>query len=277
MAFRRKTYKRRRTVRRYKRRVASKRRAPVRPSRGLRKAVLKVIHQNTENKSIQAYNYSFPIYHPSSTNFLDNVYPLGPAGGAMAISQGTGQAQRVGNEIKTRKLTWKGTIAPLQWNTSTNPNPRPQQVKLWIIYDKTAPTSVPDPRTNFFQNGNASKGFMDDLADLWSPVNEDRYRVLTSRTFKLGYSQYAGTASSTANQAEQQAYSNNDFKLNCNFSLDLTKYYPKIVKFNDTNNAPTTRGLYAFWTCVSADGSTMNPAWITCAAQFVQTYEFEDA
>lgn len=243
----------------------------------VKRMIRREIARNVENKTIQAYNYNFPIYHPSSTNFLNNVMELGPAGSAMAISQGTGQGNRIGNTIKTKKLTWKGTIVPLPQESTTNPNPRPQQVKLWIFYDKTDPTAVPDPRTNFFQNGNSSKGFQDDLADLWSPVNTDRYRILTSRTFKLGYSQYAGTAATPANQGQQQAYSNNDFKYNCDFSIDLTKYYPQIVKYNDASNAPTTRGLYALWTTVAADGAVMNAAWTTAAAQFVQTYEYEDA
>lgn len=276
--FRRKSFARKYAKRRGVKRVYKRRSyAPKKRVTPLKKMIRKEISRNIENKTVQAYNYNFPIYPATSANFLNNVYELGPSGGAMTIPQGTGQANCIGNTIKTKKLTWKGTIVPLAWDTATNPNPRPQQVKLYIFYDKIDPTAVPDPRTNFFQNGNSSKGFQDDLADNFSPINTDRYRVLTTRTFKLGFSQYAGTASSAANQGAWQAFSNNDFKLNCNFSIDLTKYYPQIVKYNDTNNVLTTRGLYALWTTVAADGAVWNAAWVTAATQFVQTYEYEDA
>lgn len=274
--YRRKVYSRKSYASK-KRTYKRKSYAPKRKVTPLKKMIRREIARNIENKTTQSYNYNFPIRPATSASFQNNVFELGPAGSGMTIAQGTGQGQRIGNTIKTKKLTWKGTIVALPWDTSTNPNPRPQQVKLFVFYDKTDPTAVPQPATNFFQDGNSSKGFQDDLADLWSPINTDRYRVLTTRTFKLGYSQYAGTANTPANQGAQQAFSNNDFKLNCNFSVDLTKYYPQIVKFNDNNNIPTTRGLYALWITCAADGTVWTSTWITCAAQWVQTYEFEDA
>lgn len=273
MAFRRKrTWKKRAPKRRF-----AKKRGAKRPA--IKRMIRREIARNNENKTQQYFNLNRNITSVGSGLDTANIIALGVGSGTLIVSQGAGQGQRIGNRIKTKKLTFKGTLVPSGYNDITNPQPTPVQVKIMILYDKTTPTIVPTPYFNgdFFQNGSGSTTFSNDLIDLWRPINTDRYRVLKSKTFKLGYQEFTGVGVSYAGAQQQQGnFSNNDFKLSCNFSFDLTKYYPKSVKFNDGSGAPTTRGLWALVLPVWANGGAGTPLNMA-NIQYMVDYHYEDA
>lgn len=273
--YRRKTYRRKAPKKTSKRKSY----APKRKAMPLRKMIRREIARNVENKTVQKYVYSVGLVGPADSGTFNttNIIPLGPDPASLVINQGTGQGQRIGNQIKTKKLTIKGTIVPRQYDGTFNAPMLPYQVKVWIFYDRTDPTAVPAPLTNFFQNGNTTKGFQNDLVDLWSPVNTDRYRVLATKDFKLGFAGYTGTGNGTGVTIANQYFSNNDFKLNCNFNFDLTKHYPQMVKFDDGSTTPTTRGLFMMWTMAYANGGNMILGQTPVDLSYVQDYHFEDA
>lgn len=247
-----------------------------RKSSSIKKLVRMEVARNIENKSAQCENLQQVLYGSDDTNFANNVITLGPSP-IMSIQQGSSNGSRVGTQIKTKKLTIKGTLVPTQWNTTTNTNPAPVQVKMWVIYDRINPDTIPQVQSNFFQSNNANQAFRNDLTDMWAQVNTDRYRVLATKTFKLGFAAYTGTASTAANQLNWQAYTSNDFKLNCNFSFDLTKHYPKFVKFDENGSTPMTRGLYLLVQPVYAAGIPIPNGTYTAAIQWAQNYVYEDA
>jgi len=254
--------------------TASKQRFQKKSSRrpsSIKKMVRSEIARTVENKTKQAFNYGKNVYGSADTNFPDNVIELGPST-VMVVQQGTSQGTRIGNRIKTKSLIFKGTLVPQPYQAS-NLSPQPVQIAMWIFYDRTDPVALPQVSTNFFQDGSSSKGFQNDLTDLWSPVNTDRYRVLAKKTFKLGFGAYEGTGIS----ASYQAYHNNDFKLNCNFSFDLTKHYPQIVKFDDNSSTPTTRGLFCLIVPFYGNGGAIANGQITVGMQYMQSYVYEDA
>lgn len=270
--YRRKTYRRKAPKKAYKRKsYAPKRKASI-------KAVVKrEIARNTENKTRQHYVEDYLLFGSGSTSQLDaSIFPVTPFSGELQIDQGVGNGARIGNQIKTKRLTLKGTIVPLGFSGGTNPTPSPIQVKMWLFYDRREPTDIPTPAVlaNFFQDNNAASTFKNDLVDLWAPVNTDRYRVLATRTFKLGAAIYDVTAGGAASQ---QYYANNDFKLNANFSIDLTKMVPNTVKFDDNNSDPTTRGLYCMCQVVRADGGIVTAGWTMARMSYMLNYTYEDA
>lgn len=274
MAYRKKVYRRKAPKKTYKRKSYARKKVP------LKKMIRREISRNIENKSIQNYNLDRTLTSvfstfDSSSGPVGNIVTLGPDPFALNITQGVGQGQRIGNKIKTKRLTFKGTICPFSYGATYNPEPQPVQVKIFIFYDKDDPNAVPQPaaNANFFQNGNSSTGFHGDLVDMWSPVNTDRYRVLTTKTFKLGFASATGTGSVPATQG----FSNNDFKLNCNFSFDLTKHYPKYVTYNDTSTTPLSRGLWAAFVVANASGVVMGSGNRPCGIQYMQDYVYEDA
>nr|QTE03529.1 MAG: capsid protein [Pavo cristatus CRESS-DNA-virus sp.] len=243
----------------------------------LKKMIRREIARNVENKTQQHYNFQQTLYTPGDGSLFanGNVIPLGCGPSSIIVSQGVGQGQRTGNAIKTKRLMFKGTIVPAAYDAIFNAQPVPLMVKMWIFYDKTVPTTLPNPdaAADFFQNGSGVRSFERDLVDMWTPINTDRYRVLTSRVFKLGYASYTGTGSLPT----QGNFANNDFKYNCNFNINLTKYYPKTVKFVDGSTSPTTRGLFCMFEYVWANGGQLPVGNRSAVVQYMLNYVYEDA
>ena len=116
MAFRKRNY--RKPVRRVKPRTRVGRK-----TRGVTQAVKKyvnrTIHKQIENKTISDKNdVDFASY---LANIDLSVKPLMPSTSFMSIFQGTGQGQRVGNTITTRKLLFKYIIHPNPQDPNVNP------------------------------------------------------------------------------------------------------------------------------------------------------------
>lgn len=268
MAYRkRKTFKKK----------AFKRRSYAPKKKALRRMIRKVISRTSETKSKQMFLANKPLYSFNNLNFPNNVILLGPNSLNMPVSQGTGAGERIGNRITTKKLLFKGVLTPLPYNATSNQQPRPVQVKMVIFYDRDDPNTTPVPSSTFFQSGSSSDGFTGTNMDFLRPYNTDRYRIMKQRTFKLGFSQFAGSTTVPGQQADYQAYSNNDFKYNCNFSVDVTKYYPKQVKFNDNLSDPMTRGVYALFYYVNADGSIPASTNVPLMINYMQDYQYSDA
>jgi len=269
MAYKRKTYKRRAPKRKYAKRGVSK--------KTVKAVVQRVLAREAEVKTIQEYNYGVNLYSPNYPTFdTTNIYRLGPAATTMPIVQGVGQGNRIGNKVHTKKLVVAGSLVPNAYHATTNPIPQPMDVTVWIFYDKSAPCINPAPAFNgdWYQNGNGTTTFGGDTLDMISPVNTDRYRVLTKRNFKLGFADFAGTGTQPANQS----FANNDYKMTCNFKFDITKYYPKVVRWNDNFSAtPTTRGLWMMVTPAWGAGTTIPNGVKPLGMQFMQNYMYQDA
>lgn len=253
-------------------RGAGKRRASV----AMRRLIQSEIAREIENKDTQSYNLQKTLVSVASPTFQDNIIQVGPNNNAtepLLIAQGVGVNSRIGNKIKTKYMMLKGTLTPLPYDGTTNAQPQPVQVRLVLFYDKQNPSGEPQPSTNFFQYAGANQGFLNDLTDLWRPVNKDRYRILASRSFKLGYAENTalGALNTYANMA------NNDFKMNQNFRVNLTKMYPKIVKFDENNGDPTTRSLWMMFYYVSATGGAIPANQALVNVQWMVDYKYEDA
>lgn len=258
----------------------AKRRAPLRrkaaPKKSMVKLIKREISKASENKTFQVFNDNYSLLPSNSPGFDANIIPVSPSSGAfLNISQGTGQGQRIGNRIKLKKLSVQGIVYPQGYNATTNLTPAPVQVKLTFFYDKEDGQAVPTPQTNgdFLQFGSSSVSLGNRLFDHMAPVNTDRYRVLATRSLKVGYAEYAGTGSVPT----QGNFNNNDFKLNARFNVNLMPYAIKDVVYRDTANNPTSRGIYMMAQPVYANGTGMALDQITCKMTYFLTCEYEDA
>lgn len=241
----------------------------------VRQVVRRELARTVETKVSQYYQTALNVVSLSTANATDvNTEVLGPDATGIVIQQGVGQGNRVGNAITTKKLVIKGTVWANPYDATSNNVPLPVQVKIWFFYDKANPTEVPSVATNFFQNGNSAKGFANDLTDMWAPVNTDRYRVVATRTFKIGNESYTSNGTGFVGA---QYYSNNDFKWNANFSVDLTKSYPKKVVFNDNSSVPTTHALFMMTQFVAANGAAVGAGQSLVRMVFMQDYHYSDA
>lgn len=241
----------------------------------VKKIVKSEISRDVEDKYRQVYDDSHLLYPATHSSWLSSIFPVSPYPAYLQIDQGVGEAQRIGNVIKTKKLIFKGIIWNAAYNATSNNDPQPTLVNMWIISDREGPTSLPnsDITSQFVQLGNANQGLTDALVDTLVSINTDRYRVFVRKTFKLGYSAYTGTSA----DPDRQAYTNNDFKLSCKFKIDLTKHLPKKVKFNDNNSIPMTRGLFAVFQTLNANGTTIVNTQRVAGLAYTLDYHYEDA
>lgn len=241
----------------------------------VKKIVKRMLSANIETKCFQFLGTGHDILPSNSPGFDGQIIAVSPAATYLAINQGLGQGGRIGNKITIKKLTMDGVMFPLPYNATTNLTPAPIQVKMWIFYDKEEPNAVPAPQASadILQFGSTSLPFQNELFDHTMPINLDRYRVLTTRTYKLGYASYGGTGA----QPQQGNFANNDFKLNCRVKVNLTKYAIKKVVYRDNTSNPTTRGLYAMFQPVYANGNPIGSTQIPARLEYMLNVEYEDA
>jgi hypothetical protein len=191
----------------------------------------------------------------NTTNNGNNTIELTPSSSTLAIQQGVLESQRVGNSIRTVSAEVRFRLSPKPYHATENSIPVPQVVMgvIWSIRSQGQALSAAQTITNnsILQNNNASTGFTGDLRDYMRDYNNDEIMVHKKFFLKLGASLYS---SNTGNQANMYNFANNDFPLCVIKRIDLTKYYPKVIKFNDGDNDGNCRSLYMTLSPCDADG-----------------------
>lgn len=269
--------------RKYRRRVPK--RSTKKVSKTIKRYVSRVIHRNLENKRMTTeftknlFNISagVPGFQPN------NIIPLCPnsaTGGIYTITQGVGQQQRVSNSISVRKAYFRGVLVPALYNAISNPTPTPLNVKMWIIslkrnvLQQTQADVYQTVLNTFFSNGNTSIGLLGTLYDIITPHNKDVVNVHYTRTIKLGEAGYSGvTGGANANSSK----SSNDYNLNYKMTLDITRWLPKKMLFNDTDSGTTSKQLYCVFEPVYYNGTSMTAATSPCGFIGGIDLHYEDA
>lgn len=241
----------------------------------VKQIVQKAIDKNVENKSRQFIDLQHALYYPAQGALYDtqNTIQISPNTGSIDILQGTSDGARIGNKIKIKKATFYAVFVPLGYNVDTNPDPIPIDVKCCLFYDRLTPTTVPAPRTDFFQFNSTSRPIVGELTDICGPFQNEKYRVLATRTFKLGNSKYDGTSFNS----DAQAYGNNDYKYNVIMKWDVTKHLVQNVTYIDNSASPSSRGLWMQVMVSPADGNTGSAGVIPCNCQYWIDVQYEDA
>jgi len=251
------------------------------------KRVLSVVKKTAETKSIQFFQDNIPVSDYLTGAYLGSpnqmlTLPLTPDQFITPISLGTSSQQRIGNKIMLSRVTLRGMINPRHYittNTSEDPinnEPRPFLFKMWIGYQKdNAFCEVSKDLPGFFQEGLTSSIPTGTLMDTFRKVNTDKYRVVKTRTFKVGPQNITTTQNATDTNANQ-LYNNNDFKFNQQFSFDVTKYCVKLLKYNDTNNQPNVRGLYWWMEAIDPTGKNFTTGRFPAELSYEINIEYKD-
>ena len=109
-----------------------------------------------------------------------------------------------------------------------------------LFKDKFNKSSQPSAvGIDLFQSGVYCFAPQNDLADMVLDLNRDRYQIYHDEKFKVGTSNFQGTG----NIAGFQFFANNDFKYNCEFYVDCTKFLPKTITYNDASSSPMSDTL----------------------------------
>ncbi len=172
----------------------------------------------------------------------------------VSIPQGAGLSQRIGGNIRIKKVMLKMNFIPRPVDAVNNPIPQPQIVKLYFGYSKPqvniSRQALPQTALDFFRYGGISSSPTGSNLDLCKTVNTDLYTIVKrSRNIKVGNSAYY------QGQGSNQDWNNNDFGMFQTYTADLTKHYIKNQTFNENDFGSSTRGLYCYVTSVSADGN----------------------
>jgi len=220
--------------------------------KALKSYVSKAIHRNVENKGYQV-QWSQSLGGYAGNNLL-YAFPLTPYSGGLNISQGVTQSTRIGNQIKPRKLMWNMILSPLFYNVSTNSNPQPLEIEIYICSMKKCIGELPTATdvSNLFQSNASSIAPTGSLIDLTQDINKDLFTLHKRFRHKLGFASFDGTGVNAA----AQSYNNNDFKLNVVRKINLTKYCPKTITYNDGSVSPTSRCVFAMINISPSIGGT---------------------
>lgn len=182
------------------------------------------------------------------------IFPVSATPG-FVISQGSGQANRIGNSIRPTKFVYRGIVSANQWNGTYNNVPQPQYVMLLMLARKDTGNQVIGSTNLLFQNGNSATNPTGALYDVLAPFNTDLYNIYYKRVFKIGSAINQGTGTDIVNQQ----YANNDFSRAVMFNIDLTKHYYKAIKFSDASlPSNVAQGLHLAWYVMNGDGSAMS-------------------
>lgn len=235
--------------------------------------VNRTIHKNIENKCVQINGgYSFGNITESPDM---NAYPMCPLNTFWTISLGTGQGARIGNSIRTRKVYLNYVLRPLGYDALTNPNPQPCEVQMMLGYLKLTPGTLPVAAdfNQLFQAGSSVSAPVGSLRDIVSVINTDYWVIKKKWTHKIGFAEYSGTGS----EAVVQYRANNDFKLNVVKRLDITKFIPKHISFNDANPTAMTKNLFLMHQAVASSGGTFGSTTLQANIEFWIDFHYEDA
>lgn len=234
------------------------------------KAVMNVVKRYAEKKQ-QDQNLSNQIIGSSTAL---GFYYLLPDTATLTVPQGSGVASRIANRIRPVKLTYQGTIEPMTYDALTNPTPTPQLVTIWIVASKVTPNAPPNPSNvgaNFFRNGSSPASIGGTPNDWCLPINTEDWTLYKKIVLKVGYAEFTTTGATAA----AGNFANNDFQGCARFSLDLTKYCPAQITFDDATARPTSRQLMAVVEPVNAMGGGASGA-ATCLLSHSIQFTYED-
>ena len=147
-----------------------------------------------------------------------------------------------------------------QYDATTNPNPRPCMVRCWLVSMKTGVGATKDYMTDIVQSyflqgtTGSNAGLSGVYNDLISPVNDDLLTVHKTWTWKVGRLGYwVGQATTDPQSTYSNMFSNNDFPSFVNKRLNLTKYVPKITKWDENAGITSSRHVFLVFDCIPAD------------------------
>nr|AGA18244.1 hypothetical protein [uncultured marine virus] len=190
--------------------------------------------------------------------------------GGFSIPQGVQDSQRIGNQIRVKKVMLKANFIPVPV-TGENVIPRPQIIKVYFGYVKSqvgvARGELPSAALDFFKVAGTNAPPQGDVRDLNKTINNDLYTIVKkSKNIKVGNSAYF------QGQGADQDFNNNDFNLFQSYSADLTKFYHKNQKFNEADAGSSNRGLYMYVTCVDANGTQSSSLPMQMSYEVCMTY-----
>lgn len=157
-------------------------------SKNLKKAIKKVISEQTETKQAFTTSGNTLIKFNSNIDSVGDLVQILPG-----ISSGTGENQRIGNQIRSQSLNIKGFIK-LDLNEIPDSTKLPNvMVRMMVVSMKTAGSFIDaqaqSPKIGtLLKKGATTTAFSGLLQDLYAPINTDVFTVHYDKRFNLSQS-----------------------------------------------------------------------------------------
>lgn len=236
--------------------------------------VRKVVEKTMEHKESSLFSTNSPLPSVSAAGWTASSISIAPSSTGFVIPQGTGQGQRIGNHIQTKKAYVKGILHQNIFDSTTNPQPLPCHVRMLIFKDKFNKSGQPAAVSlDLYQAGSTTSGPVNDLVDQIRDINLDRYQVYHDEVMKLGFADYSGSGTLPV----FQSFANNDFSLNCEFNVDITKFLPKNIMYNDGGAAPMNDNLWMIFIPSQASGTALPGNSTMISMSWTGVYHYIDA
>lgn len=254
----------------------------------VKRVVKQAIARNVETKVGQVAGTINPLVTNPSTltdsQWEAGMYMLTPqgastgiTGGFFTIGNGTGQSQRIGDEINVKGVYVNYLITPSPYDATFNSVPAPQIATVWAIRPKVASARGLDKNTVvatsangaiFYENiYNTESGMTGLLTDFLKKVDRDNFEILYVKRHKVGY---AGNLNSS-NQLS--TLPNNDFPafVQGKFKVNLGKL--AFDRLGYTKQQP----VYFFITTVRADNVAVTSSQQPLKCNFNYACYYQDA
>lgn len=231
--------------------------------------VKREIGRRIENKEYISYGANQSVKSAGS-GVSPVVFGLIPS-----MSNGTNDSTLIGNELKPKYGVLRGHVNLLPYNATTNPNPGPVYVKIWILKSLLLQGQLNAPSTqldftSFFKINNSAVSFQGNMMDLELPVNQEYWRVLSTKTMRLGATSYSATG-----PVSSGTYFDNSV-MSRRFVFNWGRYCRKILKYADNGGTCTNNNVYFVLQVVGADGQTTTN-YYPVEYHYVNHFKYEDA
>jgi len=249
------------------------RKKPTRVSKNVKQYVKKYIHSQIENKHVNIERaQTFGGYLQDTTL---GMFPVCPFTSLYPVPIGTTQGTRIGNKIKTRRVTLNYVIRPQPYAAGVNDNPQPYYVLLFLGNYKESKGLLPGSlqTAQLYDNGSGSLAPASDLGDLVADINKDAWNIVWRKTEKVGAALSAGPG----NLPNFSQFANNDVPYSVVRRNNITRHCPKTITFNDSSGSQQGSNMFFFYYCVTMSGSVLPATQRPLAIDYWCKYEYEDA
>lgn len=259
----------------YPRRNKPKAKKPYKPKRKasnqrIAKIAKQVVSQSREYKlkMFTVSNYAISPYNRGDStlgantvslvcltpNDIPGTYPTAD----LAIAQGSDTDERIGSQITMKSGQVRMFLSANVYDVTYNTAPQPMVVQVFIGYDRTTGNGQPSASLpEFFEFNGLASAPTGEILDTFKRINSERYVVVTRRTYKIGNAEYFGSGSGTSSTVGRQYYTNNDYSLSRQVTIDYSKHMIKKVKYvKDGDQTPSTRQLWMWWLMTPMTGQT---------------------
>lgn len=257
----------------FRKRVYKKKSYKPKVSDTVKNYVKKVVHAQIENKNIcieRAQTFG-SILNDATLG----AFPMCPYTSLIPIPIGTTNGTRIGNVIKTRKVMLRYVLRPTTYQSTVNDNPQPGQILMMLgnykQYRGILPTSLEVGQ--LYDTGSGASAPQGDLSDLIQPINKDAWDIKKKWSHKVGMAIHSGPG----NLQNFSFFANNDFKYNVVKSMDITKYCPKTISFNDAQASQQGNNLFLMYEALQVNGGIFPAGQRPFAIDYWVDYQYEDA